>query len=96
MGTKLLPGDFDCYMNAEPDEPMFVLLARDITAPSLVRAWAYQRSTAIDNGMRPASERAQVTEALQCAAAMVEWREKNRGSQFTVSEGLRTDDEAAP
>jgi len=78
MGTKLLPAEFDCYQAAEPDEPMFVLLARDQTAPALVRAWAYQRSTAIDNGMRPPEDRAQVTEALQCADAMVKWREENR------------------
>lgn len=30
MGTKNNPGAFDCYANAEPDEPMFVLLARDL------------------------------------------------------------------
>jgi hypothetical protein len=29
MGTKSNPGPFDCYAKAEPDEPMFVLLARD-------------------------------------------------------------------
>ena len=33
MGTKNNPGQFDCYRNAEPDEPMFVLLARDERAP---------------------------------------------------------------
>ena len=28
MGTKNNPGRFDCYGNAEPDEPIFVLLGR--------------------------------------------------------------------
>jgi len=28
MATKKNPGEFDCYANAGPDEPMFVLLAR--------------------------------------------------------------------
>jgi hypothetical protein len=40
MGTKRNPGQYDCYAKAEPDEPMFVLLARDPTAPQLVRDWA--------------------------------------------------------
>lgn len=40
MGTKNNPGTFDCYANAKPDEPMFVLLARDKKAPEIVRAWA--------------------------------------------------------
>ncbi len=39
MGTKNNPGDFDCCLNAEDDEPMFVLLARDASAPDLVREW---------------------------------------------------------
>lgn len=40
MGTKSDPGAFDCYAKAEPDEPLFVLLARDWRAPHLVRLWA--------------------------------------------------------
>ena len=40
MGTKNNPGKFDCYENAEPDEPMFVLLARDRLAPGLTAIWA--------------------------------------------------------
>lgn len=43
MGTKNNPGPYDCYANAEPDEPMFVLLARDETAPYFVEAWAAVR-----------------------------------------------------
>lgn len=44
MGSKIAPGAFDCYANAEPDEPMFVLLARDPDAPNVVRDWAAARS----------------------------------------------------
>ena len=40
MGTKNNPGKFDCYEAAAPDEPMFILLARDPVAPYLVRIWA--------------------------------------------------------
>ena len=40
MGTKNKPGDFDCYANAEDDEPLFVLLGRDRRAPNAVLKWA--------------------------------------------------------
>jgi hypothetical protein len=39
VGTKERPGKFDCYEKAEPDEPYFTLLARDWSAPYLVKAW---------------------------------------------------------
>lgn len=66
MGTKNNPGDFDCYENADPDEPMFVLLARDPMAPRLVEQWAREREWA---GEKPAK----VDEARQCAHAMRQW-----------------------
>lgn len=71
MGTKNEPGQFDCYANAEPDEPMFVLLARDMSAPALVRRWAEQRQ--FTDGDMP-----KVHEALACADAMEEWRTQHR------------------
>ena len=43
MATKNNPGQFDCYANAHPDEPMFVLLGRDKHAAALVRMWAIMR-----------------------------------------------------
>lgn len=43
MSTKLQPGAFDCYRAALPDEPMFILLARDVSAPHRLREWADQR-----------------------------------------------------
>lgn len=67
MGTKNNPGSFDCYANAHPDEPMFVLLGRDRHAPSLVRLWAFMREKA---GEDPAK----VAEASACADAMEKWR----------------------
>jgi hypothetical protein len=69
MGTKNNPGEFDCYANAEPDEPMFVLLARDPLAPTLVRMWADLTSDKKDD---------KVVEALACANDMEQWRKKNR------------------
>ena len=74
MGTKNNPAPFDCYANAEPDEPMFVLLARDPAAAGLVRGWVYARMA---QGLNRRDD-PQITEALDCAAAMEAWREANR------------------
>ncbi len=71
MGTKNNPGDYDCYDNAEPDEPMFVLLARDRMAPDLIELWANGR-------MMEGEDPAKVAEARSCAEAMREWRRQNR------------------
>lgn len=71
MGTKNNPGKFDCYENAEPDEPMFVLLARDKFAPELVEQWAYRRKM-------DGEDHHKVQEARDCAAAMREWRKARR------------------
>lgn len=77
MGTKNDPGEFDCYDNAEPDEPMFVLLARDPLAPILVELWASLRA---DDGVRThpsAPAPAKVAEARHCAASMRAWRRQS-------------------
>lgn len=73
MATKLNPGAFDCYENAKDDEPMFVLLGRDADAPMLVKQWAFFRLQQIALGIRPESERSQVSEAVQCATDMEIW-----------------------
>lgn len=79
MGTKNNPAAFDCYANALPDEPMFVLLARDPHAPALVRLWASLRKTDIAAGVRPESDTPMVGEAFGCASDMAEWRHDNDG-----------------
>jgi hypothetical protein len=66
MGTKNNPGAYDCYANAEPDEPMFVLLGRDPMASSLVKMWAVLRELA---GESPSK----VKEAEACALSMSDW-----------------------
>lgn len=63
MGTKNDPGQFDCYANAEPDEPMFVLLGRDRHAPALVWLWALMRHA-------EGEDETKVAEALDCANKM--------------------------
>ena len=67
MGTKNNPGQFDCYTNAEPDEPMFVLLGRDPLAPLLVEIWADVRAVLL------AGEGEKVAEARRCVTAMRGW-----------------------
>lgn len=67
MGTKNNPGTFDCYEAADPDEPMFVLLARDPLAAMLVDLWANTREVI-------AGPSAKVEEARACARSMKDWR----------------------
>lgn len=93
MATKANPGQFDCYANAAPDEPLFVLRAKDPVAPALVRAWAYLRAgnplgafVAMENA-HAAFEKSgrellplesdKSIEAQHCANAMEEWRKLN-------------------
>lgn len=79
MGTKQNPGRYDCYGKAEPDEPMFTLLARDPLAARVIRYW-------IDQTMGHAEYSREYTrdlddkikEASQCARDMEEWRKRNR------------------
>jgi hypothetical protein len=83
MGSKINPSDFDCYANALPDEPMFILLARDPSAPSLIEWWADNRESAIDQRLRPESDRNMIAEARQCAKNMRAWRTANDGKWRT-------------
>lgn len=71
MGSKLRPGAYDCYEKAAPDEPMFILLARDASAPALVEMWAHDRE-------RHGEEAGVVAEARECAEQMRAWRDRNR------------------
>lgn len=76
MGTKNNPGKFDCYANAEPDEPMFVLLGRDKHAPLLVGLWAELREM-------DGEDSAKLTEAYYCAAKMREFRKEREKRKAT-------------
>jgi hypothetical protein len=79
MGTKNNPGDFDCYANAEPDEPMFVLLGRDRHAPLLVRLWAELRHLEREDP-------AKLREALTCAEAMAQYRKRRAIAQAEAAD----------
>lgn len=93
MGTKNNPGVFDCYENAEADEPMFILLARDKSAPFIVDIWRHIREGSFEEAVRallacqdevwfdniekPANPD-KMTEADDCASNMRDWRSGNR------------------
>lgn len=79
MGTKNNPGLFDCYANALPDEPMFILLGRDPDFARLVRKWALNRKRDIDCGERPISDYDMANEAMTCAHDGEYWRKTNLG-----------------
>lgn len=69
MGTKNNPGNYDCYENADPDEPLFILLGRDPLAASLVEVWAFCQASI---GETPEK----IEEAQQCAQNMRSWLNK--------------------
>lgn len=83
MGTKLTELRDGCFHRAMDDEPMFVLLARDLSAPSKVRAWADEREAEVQAGRKPASDMESVHEARECADRMERWRERNDGAWRT-------------
>jgi hypothetical protein len=72
MGTKNNPGKYDCYAKAEPDEPMFILLARDTVAPKAVIYWCEE--TIKLNNYLPGLRDLKIDEAFNCASAMRNWR----------------------
>ena len=84
MGTKNSPGAFDCYADAELDEPIFVLRSTDKSAPDAVRHWAgtYELYKQLENadgngpGELTARQQEKVDEARECASAMELWRKE--------------------
>ena len=79
MGTKLQELRNGCFARAMDDEPMFVLLGRDLAAPDLIRFWAFTRENDIKSGKRPATDMAQIQEARDTADRMEQWRKDHDG-----------------
>ena len=78
METKNNPTPGSCLAKALPDEPMFILLARDRCAPDTIRFWADQRSQlGVEQGESQDAE--QLLEALETAEEMGAWRARNDG-----------------
>lgn len=77
--SEELTNPVSCMSRAKEDEMTFVLLARDITAPAVIRFWAFERIRA---GKNIQGDK-QITEALECAEAM----ERERNSAKNVKRG---------
>lgn len=78
METKNNPNPNGCLMRALPDEPMFILLARDASAPEAIRRWCDMRARdGIESENRQDAE--QLEEAFATADAMEAWRLANDG-----------------
>src|SRR5260370_1328762 len=105
MGTKNKPGKFDCYANAEPDEPMFVLLGRDRLAAHLVSIWSKVRmgdmeaagvvfldmmaKHAVAYGIEPDVDKA--SEAMDCSFAMFKFRDAREEAKHAALSVTSTD-----
>lgn len=72
--SKELSDPNSCFSKAKEDEPMFVLLARDVMAPDIVREWCRQRIKFLNQS--PADE--QIKEAMAIAQQMEEWKANHR------------------
>lgn len=68
MGTKNNPGKFDCYAKADPDEPIFILRAKDPLASFLVNLWASFAKT-----MHEDITEEKINEAKATADEMLMW-----------------------
>lgn len=75
MGTKNKPGEYDCLAKVDPNEPIFVLRAKDRLAPVLVRLWA-QLALLCGCKLKKCSE------AVDCARDMDDWARRHGGSKF--------------
>jgi len=96
MGTKNNPGSYDCYANLDPDEPYFVLRAKDPMGAALVRNWADIRRQQIEMGNKPPEDMAQVNEARQCATAMEQWRAQYLRDKIDAAERAAVPQEVPP
>lgn len=75
MPSKQNPGVFDCYKAALPDEPIFVILGRDLAGPATLERWALERTKL---GLTASQDdRDRIAAALDEAKEMQEWRERN-------------------
>ncbi len=79
METKANPNPNSCLARALPHEPFFVLLARDITAPAVIRFWCEQRmALVINDEMERHTD--QIEEAMTTADEFERWRAANDGA----------------
>lgn len=87
MGTKRKPGKFDCYIKAQDDEPMFILLGRDPVAWAVLEYWIELR-TIFAHELKQMPE--QLIEAMSLVKDMKKWaRERKPELIESVEAGIR-------
>lgn len=69
-----LTDPMSCWSRADNQEPVFVLLGRDVVAPHVIRFWCQMR---VDAGKNQLDD-AQITSALQLAA-VIEEEQRGKG-----------------
>jgi hypothetical protein len=74
MWSKTNPGPFDRYAEAEPEEPIFVLLGRDPVSTFLVSLWIGMHAVMRDNSPSAALD------AVQCTLALEQWARTHGGN----------------
>lgn len=101
MGTKLIPGEFDAISAALPDEPYFVLLARDMSAPEMLHQWADKRRKRVHDEAGAEYTERQILDLRKCTEAdatadeMRVWRAANEG-RWRIEPGTRRARRAGP
>lgn len=81
------PGVYDYHDKLLPDEPFFLLSARDPHFARIVEAWAKDRREDMRVGLRPTVDMAQVIEAEKIAAEGADWRRMNNGKWRIEAKG---------
>lgn len=78
---RMVPASLDpCLEKREPDEPMFILLARDSAAPETIEEWCRRREYEITTGLRPDTEdeRDHIHQVRHKVGAFRAWRSAHR------------------
>lgn len=73
-GTTTTPSKYDCLRKLKPDEPYFLLRAKDRYAPKVIRNWASQ---VMNDPTASIQSREKAAEAYELAGRMEAWQSKN-------------------
>jgi hypothetical protein len=74
---------------ADGDEPIFILRARDVTAPVVILNWAARREALILQSAKPEADKALVASARALADTMKTWYLRNRENLTDIAAALR-------
>jgi len=79
MGTKQNAGQFDCMEKIAPDEPFFVLRAKDPIGVHVVRYW-------VEHAHAAGHEAENIMEASICADDMDTWRAMKQSQDEAIAD----------